>query len=54
MAQCLVSVLGLEGSSRSKELLKWNETGDLSLIVYHLIQDSVLKIAGISILFINL
>lgn len=34
LAHLLMSVLGLENSTRSNELHKWNETGDLSASVF--------------------
>ena len=53
LAHFLVSVLGLEGSSRAGDLSKWNDIGDLSLIIYNLIQDSVLYHNSIIRSFIN-
>lgn len=41
LSQLLISVLGLENSSRSKTLLNWNDTSDLSKVIFDLISDSV-------------
>lgn len=41
LSQFLISVLGLENSSRLETLLNWNDTSDLSSVIYDLISNSV-------------